>query len=315
INDVLDLSSVQSGEMKMQLDAVALDRVVGETLPQLTPQARALGIALHVGPLDLRVWADATRVRQVVINLVTNAIKYNRTGGDVWIAARVADDERVALSVRDTGRGIEPAQLPHLFEPFNRLGMDREGIEGNGIGLAVVKSIVERLGGEVVVASTLGVGSEFTVMLENAQGRESVHRPAAPPAAIDFNDPRFTGKLLYIEDNPVNVLIVEELIRRFPGLTLHTAVDGAHGVALTQAVLPDIVMIDMQLPDFDGLEVLRRLRADPRTVSIPCVALSANAIPDDIARALHAGMADYWTKPIDFRVFAASLGRILARSS
>lgn len=311
INDVLDLSSLQSGELKLQVEAVSLQQAVGEALTLLRSQAEARAIALQVDNLDFTVWADATRVRQIVINLVSNAIKYNREGGEVFISAR-PDDARVLLSVRDTGVGIEPSQVPHLFEPFNRLGMDHSGIEGTGIGLAVVKSIAERLGGQVSVASTPGVGSEFTVSLESAQA-EHVQRPPLPPAvSVGPAERLLAGKLLYIEDNPVNVLIVEEVMRRFPGLTMVSAPDGNTGIAIAGEFLPDLVLTDMALPDFDGFEVLRRLRADPRTAGIPCVALSANAMPEDIALALGSGMADYWTKPIDFADFTTALSRLLA---
>ncbi len=314
INDVLDLSSLQSGELKMALGAVALARTVAETLPLLLAQARARGVSVHVDDLDFVVWADITRVRQIVINLVSNAIKYNREGGHVHISARL-DGARVLLSVRDTGRGIHADQIRHLFEPFNRLGIEREGIEGTGIGLAVVKAVVERMGGQVSARSELGVGSEFTVTLESA--RERAHEAAAPQRSaptLDFSGRAYAGKLLYIEDNPVNVLIVEELVTRFPGLTLVSEGDGASGVARAREFMPDLVLVDMQLPDFDGFEVLRRLRADPLTAATPCIALSANAMPDDIARALAAGMADYWTKPIDFRAFADSLDRLFLKT-
>lgn len=312
INDVLDLSSLQSGELKLHIEAVSLQQAVAEALPLLTSQAQARHIALHIGPLDAVVWADATRVRQIVLNLVSNAIKYNRDGGDVFITARAADGGGVLLSVRDTGIGIEPAHLPHLFEPFNRLGMDHSVIEGTGIGLAVVKSIAERLGGQVGAVSTPGVGSEFTVRFDVARDASPPRRAAASAMPVGPGHPRLVGKLLYIEDNPVNVLIVEEAIRRFPGLTLRSASDGRSGVDTARDFLPDLVLTDMELPDFDGFEVLRRLRADPATAAIPCVALSANAMPDDIARARAAGMADYWTKPIDFAEFAIALSGLLS---
>ena len=312
INDVLELSSLQSGELKMNLGAVSLARTVQETLPLLWPQARARGISLQIENLDAVVWADPTRVRQIVINLVTNAIKYNRDGGQVFISARV-EGPRTSLSVRDTGRGIPAERTPHLFEPFNRLGIEREGIEGTGIGLAVVKAIVERLGGEVRVRSDPGVGSEFIVSLESAAELAREAAVAQQPAQLDFSARTYEGKILYIEDNPVNVLIVEELIKRFSGLTLVSEVDGHSGVARAREFMPDLILVDMQLPDFDGFEVLRRLRADPATARIPCIALSANAMPDDIANALRAGMAGYWTKPIDFRAFAESLDKVFLK--
>jgi len=311
INDVLDLSSLQSGEMRMALKAVAVAPVVHETLALVEAEARARGIGFELGPLDVVVRADATRLRQVLLNLLSNAIKYNRDGGRVSIEA----DENggyVRLAVRDTGRGLDEEQMKHLFEPFNRLGAEREGIEGTGVGLAVVKALVERMGGEIHAHSEPGAGSSFTVRLDDA--RNAV--PTTAPGEL-FELPEdakpYRGELLYIEDNPVNVLIVEELIARCPGLTLASEPDGTQGVARAKSMRPKLVLVDMQLPDFDGYEVLRRLRAEPVTAGIPCVALSANAMPEDIQRALAAGFVDYWTKPIDFRAFMASIDNLFAQ--
>jgi len=312
INEVLDLSILQSGEMRIAMEPVSLARVVGETLPLMLPQAGARGIALHTDGLDVAVRADATRLRQVIFNLVSNAIKYNRDGGHVHIGAR-ADHTTVTLSVRDTGRGIAPALIKHLFEPFNRLGLEREGIEGTGIGLAVVAAIVERMGGRVSATSALGAGSEFVVALERADASPQEPPAPLPTPADEQPGVRYEGKVLYIEDNPVNVLIVSELVARFDGIAMASEETGEAGVARARAWRPDLVLIDMQLPDIDGFEVLRRLRADPATAGLTCIALSANAMPEDIARALAAGMDDYWTKPVDFRAFAAAIDRMFER--
>jgi CheY-like chemotaxis protein len=255
----------------------------------------------------------------------------------------------VCIEVQDSGLGMDEAQLAHLFEPFNRLGAEREGVEGTGIGLAIVKALVERMGGSVQVHSRLGEGSVFQVRLADGAGALAsaqaagvvacettgeaacgtahtadaggpIHsrpatapglgaRPARVPAPGANGQaaapPR--GRLLYIEDNPVNALIIAELIGRRPDLQLHLAADGVGGVREAQWLQPDLVLLDMQLPDIDGHEVLRRLRAEPSTAHIPVIALSANAMPDDIDRALQAGISDYWTKPLDFRAFMASI--------
>ena len=311
INDVLDLSSLQSGEMKMALKSVAVAPLVRETLVLVEAGARARGIGFDLGPLDVVARADATRLRQVLLNLLSNAIKYNRDGGRVSIEAG-EDGEHVLLAVRDTGRGLSAEQMKHLFEPFNRLGAEREGIEGTGVGLAVVKALVERMGGEIHAISEPKVGSTFVVRLNDARNAAPTTAPGElfelPEAARPYS-----GELLYIEDNPVNVLIVEELIARCPGLTLASEPDGARGVARAKTMGPKLVLVDMQLPDFDGYEVLRRLRAEPATAGIPCVARSANAMPEDIQRALAAGFVDYWTKPIDFRAFMASIDNLFAQ--
>jgi len=253
---------------------------------------------------------DATRLRQVLINLLSNAIKYNRRGGRVVVHA-VPAGEKAILRVRDTGRGLTPIQLAGLFEPFNRFGAESEGIEGTGIGLTIVKALVEGMGGSVAVSSTPGEGTLFEVTLATPTGGLGAAgaAEAADSAQAPWSEPRRerAGQILYIEDNQVNVLLVEELVKTVSGLAITSEVTGRAGVARAQALLPDLVLIDLQLPDFDGFEVLRRLRAEASTAAIPCVALSANAMPEDIERGLTAGFADYWTKPIDFAAFLTAL--------
>ncbi len=314
INDVLDLSSLQGGELRIALQPVPLAPLLAETLPLLEPQLRARGIELVTRGLDAAVpLADAVRLRQILINLLSNAIKYNRDGGRVTVEA-LRRGSNVLLRVSDTGRGLSDQQMLHLFEPFNRLGIEHEGIEGTGIGLAIVKALVELMGGSVHVDSTLGEGSVFELRLGDGAGQRPT--AAGPPAAAApgsrplplAEGPRPSrGTLLYVEDNPVNALIIAELIARRADLRLHIAEDGLSGVRLATELRPDLILLDMQLPDIDGHEVLRRLRAQAATAPIPVIALSANAMPEDIDRALRAGMADYWTKPLDFRAFMRSL--------
>jgi hypothetical protein len=329
INDVLDLASLEGGEVRIELQPLALAPLVAETLPLLGPLRNARPVTLRTDGLELLVLADATRLRQVLLNLLSNAIKYNREGGEVAIEARQRGDTAI-VRVADTGLGMSDQQLRHLFEPFNRLGIDGGAIEGTGIGLAIVKSLVERMGGSVHVDSTLGKGSVFELRLQAggaaggnsgaAAGRApplpaaaSAAPATAAPTAVPGTGRRCT--LLYIEDNPVNAIIVSELLARRSDLVLHVAVDGADGVAQAAALQPDLILLDMQLPDCDGFEVLRRLRATPATEATPCIALSANAMPEDIERALRAGMADYWTKPLDFSVFIAALDGMFAKAN
>ncbi len=340
INDVLDLSSLESGQLKLDLQPVPLADVLREAMALVEPTARRAGVMLRVEPMDVVLKVDRIRARQVLINLLSNGIKYNRARGRVTVSAH-AEGDQVVMQVKDTGRGMTAEQLAHLFEPFNRLGMEREGIEGVGMGLAVVKALVERMGGAVNALSEPHVGSHFEVRLPrdapeadaatesaaNASANDATPpssdaipaaqtpdtRPApsprgrpstgAPPAAPTTRQ----GQLLYIEDNPVNVLLVEELVRTHAGLSITSEVTGIDGVKRARALRPDLILIDMQLPDIHGFEVLRRLRHDPETAHIPCIALSANAMPDDIARATEAGFSDYWTKPINFAVFLKAL--------
>lgn len=310
IDDVLDLSSLEAGVLRLEPQPVALALVVASTLPMATALAAKHRVSLRVGPLAGTALADPIRLRQVLLNLLTNAIKYNRPLGEVVVDSQVVG-EHVRLRVRDTGRGMRPEQLAHLFEPFNRLGIETEGIEGSGIGLTIARALVEGMGGSIAATSEPGHGTVFSLALiahtPAAVGMAQAQpvEPVAPPVP-----PKRSGSLLYIEDNAVNVLLVEELVRSLSGLQITSEATGTEGVARAASLLPDLILIDMQLPDFDGFEVLRRLRTQPLTADIPCIALSANAMPEDIASALAAGFNDYWTKPIRFKPFLDALERL-----
>ncbi|MCB2020028.1 MAG: PAS domain-containing protein [Rhizobacter sp.] len=329
INDMLDLTGLDTGELRLEPQPVGLAALVRETLPLVEPLAAQYGVGLQVDGVAGVAHADRTRLRQVLINLLTNGIKYNRPQGSVTIRARPAAAATVVLEVSDTGRGIAAEQLAHLFEPFNRLGAESEGIEGSGIGLVIVKALVERMGGSVSVTSEPQRGASFTVTLPAASevatrtatqpapgaaaSQIASHASAAPEACV--TPIARTGRVLYIEDNAVNVLLVQEIVAQRPGIELSSAADGEEGVRLALEQRPQLILVDMQLPDFDGFEVLRRLRAAPGGGALRCIALSANALPEDIARALAAGFADYWTKPIDFRQFLAGLDTALATAA
>ncbi len=316
IDDVLTLSGVEGGELPVAAQPVALAPMLAQVMPMLTPllDERRVAITPQV-PEGLHARADAVRLRQVLLNLLGNAIKYNRAGGQVHVTAE-AQGEHVRIRIADTGRGMDAEQLRHLFEPFNRLGAERSGIQGTGIGLAIVKALVERMQGQVAVQSSPGIGSVFTVELPRAdapaEGSADSPEPAATASGSATNGGRHT--LLYIEDNPVNALIIAELVARRSDLVLHIAADGLTGVAQARSLKPELVLLDMQLPDIDGLEVLQRLRAGPETAAIPVIALSANAMPEDIDRALAAGCSDYWTKPLDFRAFMAGLETLFGKA-
>ena len=295
INNVLELSRLDGPARDVVLQPVHMATVIEQTLPLVEGLAVQHGVTVLAPPSPLYVRADATRLKQVLVNLLTNAIKYNRPGGSVRLDVS-HDGAQVLIRVSDDGVGMTTEQQQHAFEPFNRAGAERAGIEGTGIGLTIVKALVEGMGGRIDVSSKRGVGSVFEVRLDAA----AESGPLALPAR----------RLLYIEDNAVNVMIVAELVRRRQGIDFDSTPDGASGVARAAQTLPGLVLVDMQLPDFDGLEVLRRLRADPATADLRVVALSANAIPADIQRALDAGFDDYWTKPLDFKVFNAALDQV-----
>ena len=300
INNVLELSRLDGPARDVVLQPVHMATVIEQTLPLVEGLATQHGVTVLAPPSALHVRADVTRLKQVLVNLLTNAIKYNRPGGSVRMDVS-HDGAQVLIRVSDDGVGMTAEQQQHAFEPFNRAGAERAGIEGTGIGLTIVKALVEGMGGRIEVSSQQGVGSEFEVRLDAA----AESGPLALPAR----------RLLYIEDNAVNVMIVAELVRRRQGIEFDSTPDGASGVARAAQTLPGLVLVDMQLPDFDGLEVLRRLRAEPATADLRIVALSANAIPADIQRALDAGFDDYWTKPLDFKVFNAALDQVFGNGA
>jgi signal transduction histidine kinase/ActR/RegA family two-component response regulator len=351
VDDVLDLARIEGGELTLRREPLLLADVVAQVLPLVLHQAQAAGVQVRTGEAGHRVVADAKRLRQVLLNLLSNGIKYNRRGGEVFIDAQAAG-ALVRLNVRDTGRGIAAEQLPELFQPFNRLGAEREPIEGTGIGLAIVKSLVEHMGGHVQVHSRVGEGSVFSVLLPRA-GAPATSTAAGPGAAAGHvatavadavpaaaassgataaralapasgsaivaapteptrpTAPTPRRRVLYIEDNEVNALIVSELMATVPGYELEIAVDGASGLARAFARPPELVLLDMQLPDMDGFEVLRRLREAPATAALPVVALSANVMSDQVGRGLAAGLTDYWTKPLDMPRFLQQLALLL----
>ena len=308
INDVLDLSSLESGNLKLDLQAVNLAELVAQALPLVEPLATRHQVSIRSGVIGGAVWADRTRLLQVLVNLLSNAIKYNRPQGHASVETR-QDGARLSLLVRDNGRGLSKEQQLHLFEPFNRLGIESHGIEGTGIGLVITKALLRVMGGTISASSEPSVGTLFEVSLPSHEAAPSVQAPPANPFATSGPAALVEryGQLLYIEDNAVNVTLVEELVKSLSFLSIVSEPNGALGVARARSLRPDLILVDMQLPDFDGFEVLRRLRAQSETATTPCIALSANAMPDDIARALRSGFADYWTKPINFKAFLASL--------
>jgi PAS domain S-box-containing protein len=309
IDDVLDLASIESNSLRLEREAVSLQVALDDVLQWSLAQAERAGVTLRAAPTSAWVDADPRRLRQILANLLSNAIKYNRPQGQVWIEFEPCTLRGAAawcLRVRDSGRGLSPQQRAHLFEPFNRLGAEREGIEGTGIGLTIVRHLVELMGGDIEVDSEPQRGSEFRLRLPATSPALPAGREPAASAALP-GPPARALSVLYIEDNAINVRLVQELVAMRPNVRLVTASDGASGVALARAARPDALLIDMQLPDFDGFEVLRRLRCEPSLAGRAFIALSASAMPEDVQRARAAGFDDYWTKPIDLDQFLAGL--------
>lgn len=315
INEVLDLAKVESGRVDLSLEPVEVDPVTEECLSLVTTLADRRGIHLEqAGTPGLAVRADRTRLKQALLNLLSNAIKYNRESGRVVVETRTSDGDRVQVRVRDTGPGIPPERQGDLFQPFNRLGAEHSEIEGTGIGLTLTRRIVEMMGGRVEVESRPGAGSTFWLELP----REAVATLAAgdgPGVATDDSaSAAATGSrhtVLYIEDNPANLKLVAQLLGRRPQVQLLTAHAPGLGIELARARAPDLILLDINLPGMDGYQVMEVFQADPRLARVPVVAVTANAMPRDIARGMTAGFADYLTKPLDVARFDEVLDRLL----
>jgi PAS domain S-box-containing protein len=311
INEILDLAQIESGKLALSREPTSLADVMLECQAMIEPQAQKRGISMIFPPSGVPYFVDAdrTRLKQVLINLLSNAIKYNQANGTVVVECAVSGPERIRVRVRDTGAGLPPDMLEQLFQPFNRLGQERSTEEGTGIGLVMSKRLVELMGGRIGVESTVGVGSVFWFELDSAIEPQLPMETAEPAAAareqIPQGAPRRT--LLYVEDNPANLKLIEQLIARRPDIRLLSARDGSLGVQLARTHHPDVILMDINLPGISGIEALKILREDSTTAHIPVVALSANAMPRDIENGLHAGFFRYLTKPIKVTEFMETL--------
>jgi PAS domain S-box-containing protein len=313
INEILDLAQIESGRLALSQEPTSLTEVMFECRAMIEPQGQKRGIGMTFPQSDLPcfVEADRTRLKQVLINLLSNAIKYNQANGTVVVDVdRVKGfPERVRVSVKDSGAGLPPDMLMQLFQPFNRLGQERSAEEGTGIGLVMSKRLVELMGGEIGVESTVGFGSVFWFELNSASAPQLAADRAGPAAhpqePVPHGAPQRT--LLYVEDNPANLKLIEQLIARRPDMLLLTARDGDLGIQLARTHQPEVILMDINLPGISGIEALKILREDPATAHIPIVALSANAMPRDIEKGLHAGFFGYLTKPIKVNEFMHTL--------
>ena len=252
-------------------------------------------------------------MKQILLNLLSNSIKYNQPGGTVVVGCTAQTPERVRVSVKDAGAGLPPEKAAQLFEPFNRLGQESGGEKGTGIGLVVTKRLIELMGGAIGVESTVGVGSVFWVELisdvepQLPVAGDEITTPAQPQVRSGAQ----SHLVLYVEDNPANLKLVEHLLARRPEIRLLTAVDGEHGIELARTAQPDVILMDINLPGISGLEAIKILRAAPDTAHIPVVAISANALSLDVGKGLDAGFFRYLTKPIKVDEFATTLNMAL----
>jgi hypothetical protein len=322
VNDVLDLSRIEAGEMSVSSQAVQLSRVIEEAATMVSPLVTKAGIevflaaelpassaaqradAAAVPPGDVWVNADPVRLRQVLVNLLSNAVKYNRPGGRVALTWKRTGNECEIL-VTDTGQGIPEARLACLFQPFNRLGAEASTVEGTGIGLVLSRQLAEMMGGTLTVTSTFGVGTRASLELGIASAPAALSDSTHP----DPSETRTTAALsvLYAEDDEVNAELVRQLVTMRRGVSLRVATSGAMAAEYARADPPDLMLVDMNLGDMTGIELARTLRRDRATRGIRLVALSADALPEQIRAAMACGFEAYLTKPINFEEVLAVL--------
>jgi PAS domain S-box-containing protein len=313
INEVVEIARIEAGGMEFSLEPVSIAQLLRESVELVAPLTRQRHVIPAVARRqDATVLADAHRLKQVFLNLLSNAVKYNRIGGSVSVDWWPLPGNRLRVCVTDTGAGIAPEKLGRLFTPFDRLGAEESGVEGSGLGLALSKRLLTGMGGAISVESTPGRGSSFRVDLalaEEATLRAAPEVPVRPPAAqLDGSGREFI--VLYVEDNLSNLRLIERLLAVSPGMRLMPAMQGGLGVELAREHAPDLILLDLNLPDLSGMEVLRRLRDDPGTAHVPVVVISADATETRIAELSGSGVQAYLTKPLDVGRFRRLLAEL-----
>ena len=318
VDEVLDIARIEAGRMSLSLEPIHVGEIAGEAWELVKHRADQSGITLENGgatDCDVRVTADRQRLKQVILNLLSNAVKYNDENGTVTVACGrgMTGPNRLRIEVSDTGRGIAEDALNRLFQPFERLGAESTGIEGTGIGLAVSRGLVEAMDGEIGVESTVGEGSTFwfELPLDTAQQIEEAPMEEVDVEAVaDFGSDE-ASTILYIEDNPSNFKLVERVLTRRPNVELLTAMDGEQGLEMSREHLPDLILLDLHLPDIHGSEVMRRIHDDPSTGDTPVVIISADVTSNQVEELLDAGAIAYLTKPLDVQEFLRVVDEIL----
>lgn len=301
INEVLDLARVESGQMTVSMEWVNVAELVHECFDLVAPQAKAKSIQIKAESCDggLFVRADRVRFKQVLLNLLSNAVKFNREGGDVLVRCESSTDQ-VWLTVSDQGKGVSESDQAKLFVPFERLDADQRQIEGTGIGLALSQRLMQLMGGDIGVRSGAGEGATFWVRLERSEPGLVKVAPAPLPGELHSHDAAACERIvLCIEDNPTNLQLMESVMRMLPGVKLLAAQQPSQGLSLAREHRPDLILLDINLPDMDGFAVMQCLKDDAQTSEIPVIAVSANAMAQDLERGRAAGFVDYVTKPID----------------
>lgn len=320
INDILNLAQIESGKLTLSLEPVNLDEVLAECQSMVEPLAAMRHInVVFPARCDLNVVADHTRLKQILLNLLSNAIKYNRDTGTVRIECTRLGADDVRIAVQDTGMGLRPDQVDALFQPFNRLGQEAGPQEGTGIGLVVTKKLAKLMGGDIGVHSTVGLGSVFWIDLKAAAQQVPINPALMASSPLARQPNASTSKpgvtVLYVEDNPVSLKLVEQILTMHTDVKLISAPDARMGIDLARAHVPDVILMDINLPGLDGNEAQAILSQDPATAHIPVIAVTANAMPRTVAEGLQAGFFRYVTKPIDIDDFLQTLHDALELSA
>ncbi len=313
INDVLDLSRIESDNLRLLTTTLDLPELVRATVALIASDATRRGIRVseELAPGASAVLGDATRVKQILTNLLSNAVKYNIDNGRIHIASRPSAPDMVEISVTDTGMGMTSEQMDELFKPFNRLGRERTTLQGTGIGLVISRRLAELMGGSIRVKSVPGQGSSFILRLPRAAEPDTIR------SAIDEFDAmpaEYHRRVVhYVEDNETNVEVMRGILAQRPQVHMEVSLTGLDGLSAVRASLPQLILLDMQLPDISGLELLRHFKAEPATAAIPVIIVSADATPQQIDTALDAGAVRYLTKPVDVTELLAVLDDLLDR--
>lgn len=324
INDILDLTRIEAGDAQLQIEPVRLRELLSDSLLMVRPQADAMGVTVSVDVSKVerrQVMVEARRLKQVLINVLSNAVKYNRVGGQITVHGSISESDpvRVVLRIADTGRGLSASQMKGLFEPFNRLGADRSGIEGTGLGLVIARRLTEAMGGEISLDSTEGVGTTVTLCLPLVQGATAAGIAGTPPdPQVPRSHPESAASqltVLCVEDNPLNAALVRAITDMRPHVKLILAEEGATAIERARSARPDLVLIDINLPDMGGVEVLQRIRAMAGGAELTCIAMSADVSGDPVAQALAQGFDDFWSKPLNVDEVLSSLDKALESAS
>jgi signal transduction histidine kinase/CheY-like chemotaxis protein len=321
INEVLELSRIESGRLSLSIEPVSVNAVVSEILDLIKPQSEQKNIAILTKGManELFVNADKQKVKQILLNIINNAVKYNLEAGRIEISVnsiKLADNSKefVRIAVNDNGTGISEENINKIFNPFERIGAEKTGIEGTGLGLAVSKKLAEAMNGSIGVESIVGSGSRFWVDLPFIRKGEGRKENVEEETTNSYVSAEISGTVLYFEDNDSNIELIEQIIiENRPNVHFFAQKDGLTAVEVTSAILPDLIFLDLNLPGKQGDEILEEILNTPKLKNIPVVMVSADAMPHQIRNLLKIGARNYLTKPINVSQLLKTIDQFLTK--